>query len=223
MLRRTIELEIQHIEQLEKRNRKNPHNADVNKQLKEARERLTIYEGQLKARTAASTAAPPPRNHTRYRSPNSPRTPSNSPRTPPNSPRTPSPKATSNAGTSSKQGTPPSNSNWFNQRFPKNPYSSKPPGAKPTSSRSNSNSSRARSGSNSRARPNSTKRINSKEYYARLGVQHDATHAEIKKAYFKHALKNHPNKGGDQEKFKSLQQAYEVLSDPDKRAEYDLI
>ena len=59
------------------------------------------------------------------------------------------------------------------------------------------------------------------KYYDVLGVSKNANEDEIKKAYRKAAMKNHPDKGGDPEKFKELGQAYEVLSDPEKRELYD--
>jgi DnaJ family protein A protein 2 len=59
------------------------------------------------------------------------------------------------------------------------------------------------------------------ELYDILGVSKNASNDEIKKAYRKLALKEHPDKGGDPEKFKKIQSAYEVLSDPDKRKIYD--
>jgi curved DNA-binding protein len=64
------------------------------------------------------------------------------------------------------------------------------------------------------------------DYYQVLGVSRDATPEEIKKAYRKLALKYHPDKAkGDkqaaEEKFKQISEAYAVLSDPQKRAEYD--
>jgi len=59
------------------------------------------------------------------------------------------------------------------------------------------------------------------DHYETLGVQRDAGEQDIKKAYRKLASKHHPDKGGDQEQFKRIQGAYEVLSDPDKRAQYD--
>jgi DnaJ-class molecular chaperone len=58
-------------------------------------------------------------------------------------------------------------------------------------------------------------------YYEDLGVSKDATGDEIKKAYRKLASKHHPDKGGDAEKFKQIQTAYDVLSDETKRAQYD--
>lgn len=54
-----------------------------------------------------------------------------------------------------------------------------------------------------------------------LGVDKKSTHAQIKKAYHKKALKEHPDKGGDPEKFKEVTAAYEVLTDPEKRDLYD--
>ena len=58
-------------------------------------------------------------------------------------------------------------------------------------------------------------------HYETLGVQPGASPDEIKKAYRNLARVNHPDKGGDAEKFKTIGQAYEVLSDPDRRARYD--
>ena len=54
-----------------------------------------------------------------------------------------------------------------------------------------------------------------------LGVDKKATHAQIKKAYHKKALKEHPDKGGDPESWKEISAAYGVLSDADKRELYD--
>ncbi len=61
----------------------------------------------------------------------------------------------------------------------------------------------------------------SEDYYNILGVSKDAGQEEIKKAYRKLAHKHHPDKGGDEEKFKKINEAYQVLSDEDKRGQYD--
>ena len=64
-----------------------------------------------------------------------------------------------------------------------------------------------------------------RDYYEVLEVQRGASADEIKKAYRKAALKYHPDKNpGDksaEEKFKEAAEAYDVLSNPDKRARYD--
>src|SRR5438270_9588001 len=63
------------------------------------------------------------------------------------------------------------------------------------------------------------------DFYVVLGVQRDASEADIKKAYRKLAMECHPDRNnGDkssEEKFKLVSEAYEVLRDPDKRAAYD--
>ncbi|MGN0301735.1 MAG: DnaJ C-terminal domain-containing protein [Anaerotardibacter sp.] len=59
------------------------------------------------------------------------------------------------------------------------------------------------------------------DYYKTLGVPRDADAATIKKAYRKLARENHPDAGGDEEKFKDINEAYEVLSDEKKRNLYD--
>lgn len=58
-------------------------------------------------------------------------------------------------------------------------------------------------------------------YYEILGVSKDANDAEIKKAYRTLSLTHHPDRGGDTQKFQEISGAYEVLCDPQKRAQYD--
>lgn len=57
--------------------------------------------------------------------------------------------------------------------------------------------------------------------YETLGVRKTCSESELKKAYRKQCLKYHPDKGGDEDKFKEIQKAYETLSDPEKRQIYD--
>lgn len=64
--------------------------------------------------------------------------------------------------------------------------------------------------------------MNSKNYYDILGVRKSASEDEIKKAFRKLAQQYHPDKaGGDERKFKEVSEAYSVLSDKKRRAEYD--
>src|SRR3990167_2129267 len=61
-----------------------------------------------------------------------------------------------------------------------------------------------------------------KDYYQVLGVQKGASEEDIKSAFRKLAHKYHPDKkGGDEKKFKEVSEAYAVLSDKKRRAEYD--
>ena len=67
--------------------------------------------------------------------------------------------------------------------------------------------------------------MSKRDYYEVLGVEREAADDDIKKAYRKLAVKYHPDKNpGDkaaEEKFKEVGEAYEALSDPQKRAAYD--
>ncbi len=61
-----------------------------------------------------------------------------------------------------------------------------------------------------------------KDYYDILGVSKQASLDDVKKAYRKKAMESHPDKeGGDEAKFKEVNEAYQVLSDPQKRQQYD--
>ncbi|KAG2345809.1 TPR-like protein [Suillus weaverae] len=66
------------------------------------------------------------------------------------------------------------------------------------------------------------KRSKTKDYYNILGIAKDCTELEIKKAYRRESLKHHPDKGGDEEKFKLVVEAHAVLSDPQRRERYDM-
>ena len=62
-----------------------------------------------------------------------------------------------------------------------------------------------------------------KTFYDVLGVQRNASDDDIKKAFRKLAVKYHPDRGGDEQKFKEISEAYDTLSNPDKRKEYDMM
>lgn len=59
------------------------------------------------------------------------------------------------------------------------------------------------------------------DYYSTLGVEPNATESQIKSAFKTKAKESHPDLGGDAEKFKQLNEAYDTLKDPQKRAAYD--
>lgn len=61
----------------------------------------------------------------------------------------------------------------------------------------------------------------SKDYYKILGISRDASSEDIKRAFHKLAHKHHPHKGGDEKKFKEINEAYQVLSNKEKREQYD--
>jgi curved DNA-binding protein len=60
------------------------------------------------------------------------------------------------------------------------------------------------------------------DYYSTLGLNKGATSEDIKKAYRSMAMKHHPDRGGDEKKFKEISAAYEILSDPQKKQMYDM-
>lgn len=59
------------------------------------------------------------------------------------------------------------------------------------------------------------------DYYTTLGVDRSADPETIKRAYRRLAAQHHPDRGGDTNRFQEIQAAYDTLSDPQKRAEYD--
>jgi molecular chaperone DnaJ len=60
-----------------------------------------------------------------------------------------------------------------------------------------------------------------KDYYQILGVSRESSPEQIKKAYYDLAHKHHPDKGGDEKKFKEINEAYQILSNKEKREQYD--
>ena len=60
------------------------------------------------------------------------------------------------------------------------------------------------------------------DYYKVLGVHLNSSQDEIKKAYRKLSLKHHPDRGGDSEEFKKINEAYSTLSDAQKKHIYDM-
>jgi len=63
--------------------------------------------------------------------------------------------------------------------------------------------------------------VENTEYYNLLGIDSNASNSEIKKSYKKLAMKHHPDKGGDPEKFKQITEAFQVIGDENKRKLYD--
>ena len=59
------------------------------------------------------------------------------------------------------------------------------------------------------------------DYYSILGVPKNASQDDIRKAYKKKSMQHHPDRGGDEEQFKKVNEAYQNLSNPQKRAAYD--
>ena len=60
-----------------------------------------------------------------------------------------------------------------------------------------------------------------KDYYQVLGIPRNASDKDIKKAFHRLAHKYHPDKGGDEKKFKEINEAYQILSNKEKKAQYD--
>ena len=59
------------------------------------------------------------------------------------------------------------------------------------------------------------------DYYSTLGVSKNASDKELKQAYKKASMQHHPDRGGDENKFKEINEAYSTLKDPQKRQQYD--
>ena len=59
------------------------------------------------------------------------------------------------------------------------------------------------------------------DYYDVLGVSRNATDSEIRKAYKAKSMKHHPDRGGNEEEFKKVNEAYQTLKDPQKKSMYD--
>jgi len=70
-----------------------------------------------------------------------------------------------------------------------------------------------------RARPSAE--VDTTKLYESMGLEKTATAKEIKKQYRRLAVQHHPDKGGDEAKFKEINAAYEILSDPETREKYD--
>ena len=62
--------------------------------------------------------------------------------------------------------------------------------------------------------------MSTESYYDILGVSETATQDEIKKAYRKKAVEHHPDKGGDEQVFKKISEAYDTVGDESKRRQY---
>lgn len=60
-----------------------------------------------------------------------------------------------------------------------------------------------------------------KDYFSTLGVAPNASDEEIKKAYKKLAMQHHPDRGGDQTKFQEIQEAYDTLTTPERRSQWE--
>ena len=59
------------------------------------------------------------------------------------------------------------------------------------------------------------------DYYSTLGINRSASQEEIKQAYRRMAKQHHPDRGGDTAQFQKIEEAYRILSDPQKKQDYD--